>query len=63
MRGKNKGVQARLLQINPLALYVLCAAHTLKLTVADAAKTSPEAKSYFGYLQKLYTLFSAPTQQ
>lgn len=63
MRGKNKGVQARLLQINPRALFVPCGAHTLNLTVADAAKRSVDAIGYFGILHKLYTLFSASTQR
>ncbi|XP_064111534.1 zinc finger MYM-type protein 1-like [Macrobrachium nipponense] len=33
MRGKNKGVQARLLQLNPRALFVPCGAHTVNLVV------------------------------
>ena len=61
MKGKNKGIQARLLQKNPRAFFVPCGAHTLNLVVADAAKSSPEAVGYFGYLSKLYTLFSAST--
>lgn len=62
MRGKNKGVQARLLEMNPRALFVPCGAHTLNLVVADAAKSSVDATGYFGILHKLYTLFSASTQ-
>ncbi|KAK0131768.1 Zinc finger MYM-type protein 1 [Merluccius polli] len=63
MKGKNKGVQARLLENNPRALFVPCGAHTLNLVVCDAAKGSVDAMSYFGVLQKLYTLFSASTQR
>ncbi|XP_041860484.1 zinc finger MYM-type protein 1-like [Melanotaenia boesemani] len=63
MKGKNKGVQARLLEKNPRALFVPCGAHTLNLVVCDAAKGSVDAMSYFGVLQKLYTLFSASTQR
>ena len=63
MKGKNKGVQARLLQRNPRAFFVPCGAHTLNLVVADAAKSSPEAVGYFGYLSKLFTLFSASTHR
>ena len=63
MRGKNKGVQARLLEKNPRALFVPCGAHTLNLVVCDAAKRSVDATSYFGFLQKLYSLFSASTQR
>ncbi|KAJ8346579.1 hypothetical protein SKAU_G00279800 [Synaphobranchus kaupii] len=63
MKGKNKGVQARLLVKNPRALYVPCGAHTLNLVVADAAKNSIDATSFFGNVQKIYTLFSAAPQR
>lgn len=63
MKGRNKGVQARLLEKNPRALYVPCGAHTLNLVVADAAKSSTDAISYFGSVQKLYNLFSASPQR
>lgn len=63
MKGKNKGVQARLLQINPRALFVPRGAHTLNLVVADASKASTDAMNYFGILHKLFTLFSASTQR
>ncbi|XP_071060220.1 zinc finger MYM-type protein 1-like [Pseudochaenichthys georgianus] len=63
MKGENKGVQARLLQQNPRAFCVPCGAHTLNLVVAEAAKSSPDAIGYFGYLTKLYKLFSASTHR
>ena len=63
MKGKIKGVQARLLKKNPRALFVPCGAHTLNLVVADAAKSSTDALSLFGYLQRIFTLFSASTQR
>ncbi len=63
MKGKNKGVQARLLEKNPHALFVPCGVHTLTLVVCDAAKGSVDAMSYFGVLQKLYMLFSASSQR
>ena len=62
MKGRNRGVQARLLQKNPRALYVPCGSHSLNL-VADAAKASTDAISYFGNVQKLDTLFSAAPQR
>lgn len=55
MRGKNKGVQARLLEINVGLIPSIW-------IVADAAKVSIDAISYFGTLHKLYNLFSASTQ-
>lgn len=63
MKGKNKGVQARLLHINNRALFVPCGAHTVNLVVSDAAKSSADASSYFGYLQKIFNLFSASTHR
>lgn len=63
MKGKNKGVQARLIEKNRCALYVPCGTHTLNLMVADSAKQSTDAISFFGVVQKLYTLFSAAPQR
>ncbi|XP_045898642.1 zinc finger MYM-type protein 1-like, partial [Micropterus dolomieu] len=63
MKGKNKGVQARLLQLNSRAFFVPCGAHSLNLVVADAAKSSPDAIGYFGYVAKLFKLFSASTHR
>ena len=62
MKGKNKGVQARLLAKNPQAFYLPCSAHTLNLTVSDAAKASADA-SCFGYMEKVYKHFSGSTQR
>ncbi len=42
---------------------VPCATHSLNLVVADAGKRSAEASACFGYLQKLFTLFSGSTQR
>jgi hypothetical protein len=50
MRGKNKGVQARLQEVNPRALLVSCGAHTLNLVVADASESFVDATGYFGIL-------------
>lgn len=63
MKGKRQGVQARLLQLNPRALFVPCGAHTMNLVIADAAKCSQDATGYFGYLQKLFSFFSGATQR
>lgn len=63
MKGKNKGVQARLLEMNPRALYVPCGAHSLNLVVSDAAKVSTDAINYFGNVQELYSLFAAAPQR
>ena len=63
MKGRNKGVQARLLEKNPRALYVPCGAHSLNLVKSDAATASTDATNYFSNVQKLYSLFSASPQR
>lgn len=62
MMGHKQGVQARILQLNEKALCVPCSSHTLNLVVADAAKTSVTSISFFGVLQRLYTIFSSSVQ-
>ena len=63
MKGKHSGVQARMLDINPQAVYVPCANHTLNLVVVDSANSSTEALTFFGVLTRLYVLFSSSAQR
>lgn len=63
MMGHKQGVQARILQLNSKAFYIPCSSHTLNLVVADAAKSSVLSISFFGVLQRLYTLFSSSVQR
>ena len=48
MKGKHQGVQKRLLEINPRALYMPCACHSLNLTICDMAHSCVKAVSFFG---------------
>ncbi|XP_065639625.1 zinc finger MYM-type protein 1-like [Hydra vulgaris] len=61
MKGKVKDVQARFLEMNPQALYVPSANHSLNLDIIDGAQSSISAISFFGVLSRLYTLFSLPS--
>ena len=63
MSGKYKGVKSRLLQLNSRAFHVPCSAHTLNLVVADGARASTVAVSYFGLIQRIYTFMSASTHR
>ena len=63
MKGHISGVQARLLEINPRAFFTPCACHSYNLVLGDMAKTCPEAMTFFGTLQRIYTLFSASTKR
>jgi hypothetical protein len=63
MKGKNQGVQSRLLKINPRALYMPCACHSLNLTLSDMASSCGKAITFFGIVQRIYVLFSTSTKR
>jgi len=63
MKGKNKGVQRRLLKINPRAFYTPCGFHSLNLVLCDIASSSTKAMSFFGSLQRVYCLFVSSTNR
>ena len=63
MKGKNIGMQKRILDINPSAFYVLCSSHSLNLVVNDAAKASEYAVSFFSLVEKIYNFFPASTRK
>ncbi|CAM5083177.1 unnamed protein product [Natator depressus] len=51
MKGKDNGVQTRMMEINPRAFFVPCSAHSLNLVVNDAATCCLEASSFFDLAQ------------
>ena len=63
MKGKKQGVQKRLLDINPRAFYTPCGCHNLNLVLCDMANSCPKAISFFGVVQRVYTLFSSSTKR
>nr|TKW33479.1 hypothetical protein SEVIR_2G238766v2 [Setaria viridis] len=63
MKGKYKGVKTWLLDINPRALYMPCACHSLNLTLCDMAKSSGKVVSFFGIVQRIYVLFAGSTKR
>ncbi len=63
MKGKHQGVQKRLIDINPRALYMPCACHSLNLTLCDMAKSCGKAITFFGIVQRIYVLFSGSTKR
>ena len=63
MKGKYDGVQKRLLDINPKALYTLCSCHSLNLVLCDMTNSCPKVMSFFGVIWRIYTLFSFSTPQ
>lgn len=56
MAGKYSGVKTRLKQMNNLARFVSCAAHSLNLGGVYAAGSSVGMVSFFGTVQRLFVL-------
>lgn len=63
MRGCNKGVQARIFQLESRAFFMPCGCHSLNLVLCDMAKSCTAAMTFFGIIQKIYVLFTASTQR
>ena len=63
MSGSYKGAQARIIQKNHLAKFCPCACHSLNLCGVSAAECCPEGITFFGIIQRLYTLFSCSPQR
>lgn len=55
MSGVYQGLQARVKQESPKALYVHCYAHCLNLVLVDATKKNKMARNFFGTLESLYS--------
>ena len=56
MKGKHKGVQSRLLQVNPRAFYTPCGCHSLNLVLCDMANSCNKAMSFFRSGSKIVCL-------
>ncbi|XP_074352584.1 uncharacterized protein LOC141691728 [Apium graveolens] len=63
MKGKNKGVQTRLLEKNLRAVYTPCACHSLNLILSDMTHYCSKVVSFFEVLQRIYSLFLASTKR
>ncbi|KAL5547411.1 hypothetical protein UlMin_002642 [Ulmus minor] len=59
IKGKYQGVQKRLLEINPRALYTPCSCHSLNLEICDIATSCVKAISFFGVLERIYLVLSS----
>ena len=59
MAGIYNGAEAAILEKNPQALFSPCGAHSLNLCGVHGAESSAVVKSFFGNIQRLYTLFSS----
>ena len=54
MKGKKQGVQKRILDINPKALYTPCGCHNLNLDLCDMVNSCFKAISFFGVVQRTH---------
>ncbi|XP_070052329.1 uncharacterized protein [Nicotiana tomentosiformis] len=63
MKGKYQGVQKRLLDVNPRSFYTPCGCHNLNLLLCDMANSCTKAISFFGVVQRIYSLFSSSTKR
>ena len=57
MRGASKGVQARIKQLNPTALFTHCFAHNLNRALVNAAcdMKIPDVRNFFGIVELVFT--------
>ena len=58
MSGKCSGVQQRLRELAPSAIYVHCCAHVLNLVLVDCAKVVQSAREFFCLLEQIYVFIS-----
>ena len=63
MSGKFRGMQAMIKKVNPFALYVPCAAHSLNLIGQAAVDSCKGVVYFFEFVQKLYNFFSKATHR
>ncbi|XP_050375331.1 uncharacterized protein LOC126792872 [Argentina anserina] len=63
MRGKHKGVQSRLLEVNSRAFFTPCGCHSLNLAICDMVNCNPKADYFFGVVQQIYSFFSSSTKR
>ncbi|GFX52881.1 zinc finger MYM-type protein 1 [Trichonephila clavipes] len=59
----NKGVRTSILNINPRAFFTPCGCHSWNLLLIDAANSSATAKTFFGFINKIYVLFSKSSKR
>ena len=61
--GIHSGVQKRILDFNPLSLFVPCDNHSLNLVGVHAAHENVQAVTFFGTVERLFTFFSCSTHK
>ena len=62
MSGCCSGVSARILEMNPKAVYIHCCAHRLNLVLVSSCKSVAAASNFFSILELLYVFKFNSTQ-
>src|SRR5215469_16775289 len=63
MSGLYIGLQARIREVSPSAMYTPCSAHSLNLVGDNATSCCKESTDFFLLLQNLYVFFSSSTKR
>ncbi|KAJ1144416.1 hypothetical protein NDU88_010715 [Pleurodeles waltl] len=63
MAGHISGVQKRILDMNPKALFVPCNNHSLNLAGMHAVGVGTKSVTFFGTVEKVYAFFSSSTHR
>lgn len=58
MSGQYNGLQAKILEQNPQALFIWCSAHRLNLIVSQAVGSCSNAVDLFGNIEKIFTFIT-----
>jgi len=61
MAGRRTGVQTRIREKNPRALYDPCDSHSLNLVGVHAAHVDPVMITFFGTIERIFTFFASLT--
>ena len=59
MSGRCAGVQKRVIEVVPQAIYIHCFAHILNLVLVDCSKNVAHAAKFFALLESLYVFISS----
>ena len=54
MKEKHKGVQKKVLEVNPRTFYTPCGCHSVNLALCDMTNSRLNYKSFFGIVQCIY---------
>ena len=60
--GIRSEVQCRMKQVNSKAIFIPCANHLLNLAGVHAVGTPEHSATFFGVVERVYSFFSASTQ-